>query len=649
MRLVRPPRYPLHMSPKPPLSETHPEIALEAHGWDPTQVSYGSGEKLEWRCPQGHLYSTSPNSRTNRQSGCPTCSNQKVLFGFNDFQSKFPAHATFADGWDPKSIVAGSNKKFPWRCSNGHAWKESAINFSSRSPKCKKCSGSSLEVGVNDLLTLFPEIASEASGWDASIVLPSSSLRMSWRCKAGHTWDARVNRRTKQGNGCPYCKKNLFISGENDLQTLFPEVAEEAHGWDPKSVHAGSNAILEWICSEGHTFSAMVNKRTRRNDGCPFCSNHQLLVGFNDLQSGNPSIATEAYGWNPKEVIKTDSKVKRTWKCAKGHEWKTTIQSRVSGSGCPVCQNLLIIAGINDLATTHPDLGLQAVEWDPTQVSAGSSEKKLWRCPSGHEWEAVIYSRTTSNTGCPFCAHKKILSGENDLETLYPELAKQAYGWDPKTIFPSSNKTLKWVCDLGHLYKATPNARTSQGNGCPFCSGRQVLPGFNDLQTTHPALALQAVGWDTTLVSAGSGKKVRWRCTEGHEWNAVISSRAISGVNCPSCSKYGFDSNLDGWLYFLKHEQWQLLQIGITNFPEDRIASHKKLGWKVIEIRGAMDGLIAREWETSILRMLKAHGADVGNPNVAGKFDGYTECWSIESLSAQTLQELMEMVRKDEE
>ena len=119
--------------------------------------------------------------------------------------------------------------------------------------------------------------------------------------------------------------------------------------------------------------------------------------------------------------------------------------------------------------------------------------------------------------------------------------------------------------------------------------------------------------------------------------------------NCPSCAKTGFDPNLDGWLYFLTHSRWRMLQIGITNFPDDRLKSHKKLGWDLIEVRGPMDGLIAREWETSILRMLKRHGAKLAPEEVAGKFDGYTEAWLTQSHQAKSLREMMDTVEKDED
>jgi len=65
-------------------------------------------------------------------------------------------------------------------------------------------------------------------------------------------------------------------------------------------------------------------------------------------------------------------------------------------------------------------------------------------------------------------------------------------------------------------------------------------------------------------------------------------------------------------------------------------------------IRVIMDGLIAREWETSILQMLKRRGAKLAVEEVAGKFDGYTEAWITESFAVNSLIELMQKVADDE-
>ena len=184
--------------------------------------------------------------------------------------------------------------------------------------------------------------------------------------------------------------------------------------------------------------------------------------------------------------------------------------------------------------------------------------------------------------------------------------------------------------------------------GCAVCAGKQVEVGLNDLKTSNPAISIEAVGWDPTTVTAGSNLKKLWRCGEGHEWIAPIAERT-SGHGCPSCAQSGFDPNKEGWLYFLSHPDWEMFQIGITNVPDDRLSTHRRLGWEVLELRGPMDGLIAREWETSILRMLKEKGADLSNAKIAGKFDGYSEAWSGSTFEVSSIKELMRLTEEFED
>ena len=67
----------------------------------------------------------------------------------------------------------------------------------------------------------------------------------------------------------------------------------------------------------------------------------------------------------------------------------------------------------------------------------------------------------------------------------------------------------------------------------------RLIPNENDLATVRPDLAVE---WHPvrngelrpTAVTCGSNRKVWWRCSKGHKWQAVVSGRA-AGRNCPVC------------------------------------------------------------------------------------------------------------------
>jgi hypothetical protein len=139
-----------------------------------------------------------------------------------------------------------------------------------------------------------------------------------------------------------------------------------------------------------------------------------------------------------------------------------------------------------------------------------------------------------------------------------------------------------------------------------------------------------------------------WKCEVGHQWRASVNHRS-NDRGCPSCANSGYDPNLDGFLYFLKHSRWMMLQVGITNYPDDRLNKHSKSGWELLELRGPMDGHLTQQWETAILRMLKAKGADLSNNKIAGKFDGYSEAWSKSTFEVESIKDLMKLTEEFEE
>ena len=631
---------------KKPLSETHPELAKEADGWDPSTVTAGSGKKLPWKCPSGHSYESVVVSRAgSMNTNCPVCSGNKVLAGFNDFATKFPDLAKEAVGWDPTTFGPSSNQKKDWKCSKGHQW-TTVISHRARGSGCPYCAGQKILAGFNDLAFLNPELARQAHGWDPSAVAPQSNITKEWICDKEHVWKAAPSDRTR-GNGCPTCSGQKTLYGFNDLETLYPDLAKEANGWDPRTIAPGSSKKLNWKCSLGHTWDAIVYSR-RNGNGCAVCAGHKIQIGFNDLASVDPELAKQANGWDPTTVTVGNGK-SLSWKCDLGHEWKAPVARRGSGSGCPICAGQKVLKGFNDLATINPALAAEAIDWDPTTTTVSSDRVEKWKCAFGHIYTAPVKARTRGD-GCAVCAGKQIIIGVNDLQTTNPEVAAEAYGWDPKTLTAGSNtKKLEWKCPLGHIYLAVVAERTrkdGKASGCGICASKIVLIGYNDLKTVLPEVAAEANGWDPTSLTVGSGKKRSWKCKEGHIWNAIVSSRQISG--CPTCHIGGFDPNQEAYLYFLTHDDWEMFQIGITNFPVQRIGSHKKLGWELLELRGPMDGHLTQQWETAILRMLRAKGADLGNVKIAGKFDGYSEAWSKAKFHSPSIRELMRLTEEYE-
>lgn len=490
----------------------------------------------------------------------------------------------------------------------------------------------------------FPDLAKEADGWDPEKVSFGSDKKLPWKCSKGHKWLASVSNRSGNLSGCPFCSGRLPIIGETDLLTVFPEIASEADGWDPTQFTFGSGRSMNWKCSLGHTWRAEINSRCSQQTKCSVCSGRKLLQGFNDIKTRYPELAAEADGWDPGLVCLES--YRGQWKCSLGHTWKALISDRRRGDNCPYCSGRRVLAGFNDLATTHPDIASEAFGWDPSTVTYGARTKVPWKCSRGHTWLAQTNDRVGRSSGCPYCSNRKLLVGFNDLATTHPHFAAQASGWDPTSIMGANTKKLEWVCSEGHKWISQPLSRTNQDTGCLVCLGKQVQVGFNDLATTHPELAKQADGWDPTQVVAGSNKRYLWKCEEGHNWKAQPNSRSGSVKSgCPTCANSGFDPNKPGYFYFLEHPDWELLQIGITNYPDKRLATHRKLGWEILELRGPMDGHLTREWETNVLKYLRKQKVGLGPSHIAGKFTGFSESWPKSKLSPSSISEIFNLIR----
>ena len=116
-------------------------------------------------------------------------------------------------------------------------------------------------------------------------------------------------------------------------------------------------------------------------------------------------------------------------------------------------------------------------------------------------------------------------------------------------VVAGSHAKAWWLCEKGHEWEAQIKSRVKQGVGCPYCSNKHCLKGYNDLASRFPDL-LAEWDWKKNVdikpdeIVYGSGKKVWWKCSAGHSWKAPIYRR-VRGRGCPICRHEHMKS--DNW------------------------------------------------------------------------------------------------------
>jgi len=519
----------------------------------------------------------------------------------------------------PTQLTLGSNKKVWWICSKGHEW-QAKVASRYGGCGCPYCAGRYAIKGENDLSTVNPALAEEWNyakngGLTPMDVLPNSNKKAWWRCRKGHEWQASIASRNN-GNGCPYCANLYTIKDENDLSTVNPALANEWNyekndGLTPAEVTPNSHKKVWWKCSKGHEWQATIANRNK-GIGCPICTSERktsfpeyILVyylkkyglevvhsykeyGYElDIYIPSQKIAIEydGYLWHKNKAQKD---IEKNIKCKmdgiKLYRIREGLQSLNDSSIDFVVQKgqkdlpQILEAILTEIVGTKVDIDLErdsisienlreytekeqsisvsnpeiAKEWNyekngnlkPEHFAANSNKRVWWKCSKGHEWQAAIFTRNKGH-GCPYCSGVKTIIGNNDLQTINPSLANEwnhekNNGLTPVDVAPNSNKKVWWKCSKGHEWQATIASRHS-GCKCPYCAGRYVIKGENDLYTVNPTLADEwnyekNDGLTPVDVLPNSNKKVWWKCGQGHEWQAKIQVRT-KGASCPQCAR----------------------------------------------------------------------------------------------------------------
>lgn len=415
------------------LETLRPDIAAQWHptkngALQPSEIPKTYSKKVWWVCKNGHEFESLANNRRT-SSHCPVCSGKTVLSGYNDVATLYPSlveffHPELNGDIELTGIGKGYAPKLWWRRSCGHDVHVRVSNCLNEIP-CSYCSGHKVLPGFNDLAVTNPEIVhhwhpTKNHPLTPQNVTKASKTKIWWICDAGHEDLILPANKIKIGARCSYCDKTKFLSGMNDIATIYPEASKEWHPvlngtLTPADVAVSSSKKFWWHCGAcEQDWEATPHNRGSRGTGCPYCAGTKIKEGVNDLLTFSPSLASQWHptrngALTPKDVTKGQSIVV-WWQCKAGHEWDARIVDRVNkASGCIECYKAGLTTGTVSFAESHPYL---LDEWDyskndrkPEFVSTSSSKKYWWVCSvnKGHCWEATLANRTTKNSGCPTC------------------------------------------------------------------------------------------------------------------------------------------------------------------------------------------------------------------------------------------------------
>jgi hypothetical protein len=169
---------------------------------------------------------------------------------------------------------------------------------------------------------------------------PHSNEKVWWTCyKCNYKWKTKITHRSN-GSKCAKCAAKQNAENRNKkkktIQETHPKIAKELV--NNVAISFGSNKICDWMCGKcSQIFRTSPNARCISNRGCPYCSG-RLPTSEKNLLVLRPDLAEELLDFSLADKLLCYSNKIIQWKCKKCKNiWKSTINNRSRGNGCPSC------------------------------------------------------------------------------------------------------------------------------------------------------------------------------------------------------------------------------------------------------------------------------------------------------------------------
>ncbi len=327
--------------------------------------------------------------------------------------------------------------------------------------------------------------------------------------------------RYQSGRGCPKDPSGR-IARAYYVERL-RGVARDHGGKLLSLVYVNDSTKLRFRCSQGHEFLAAP---THVNQGkwCPSCG----FARAGERRRATASARLREIVRERRGVLLTptyvNSVTKLRFQCARGHQWEAVPASILQGTWCGCCslrdpkRHESVRSGVahrlQRILEGHGGtllsefLGLSV----PIRVS----------CSRGHSWETTV-AKLDGGAWCQACKE----------EDLMEEIRRIAGRWGGECLFQTirgGRAPLRMICARGHRWISSVQT-IKAGHWCPRC---RCAPRGDIEQARRSAHERGGECLSRTYVDEST--PLRWRCREGHVWDARPGS-VIRGSWCRVCSR----------------------------------------------------------------------------------------------------------------
>jgi hypothetical protein len=418
----------------------------------------------------------------------------------------------------------GMNILHLWKCSMGHEWhaRPGNINYIPHG-KCPKCSNKK-RVSIDDLNKQI--IAKGGELLTDKIINVKSYIKI--RCNQKHEWETQVNS-IRGGKWCPVCGGSFPLNIE-----ILREKAMKRGGKLLSDKNTNANDWYDWQCSEGHVWKAKYSNIYSGN-WCKQCNSSlgericrlffERLFGA-DFPSSFPKwlrlnnkVKLELDGFNEKLKIAFEHQGEQHFN-TKTQFIKSDAKLNERIQYDKIKRELCKINGV--ILIEVPEINNKIKPRELKDFIKAECLKAQIIIPANFDDIELDYNEVYKTPEWKLKLKKQI------------EIAEAKGGRCLSSIYKSNNIKLRYCCERGHEWNATPQ-KISLGRWCPECAKKNRAKKLRHTIEMMKNIAAEKHGKCLSDIYINSQSKLKWQCNNNHIWESRPAS-IINGSWCNICS-----------------------------------------------------------------------------------------------------------------